>query len=143
MKKTILAVATVLLIFASCATSGVAYQEANHYFFRNDAPQRSPLKITSEAELDSCFGMAAVMGKNGQPTPIDFNKKFAIGVVLPITDTYTTLRPLSLKKENGKLVFTYEEKVGQKQSYSMQPMTLIIVDKKFQGDELEVRKVRK
>jgi len=112
----------------------VSYTEAKGYFVSNNLDSLPPSVITSEAELNKYFGMATVMGKNGKPTEIDFNKKYVIDVTLPVTDTATVMKPKSLKKAaNGDLTFTYVIKRGEKQSYSVQPLLMIIVDKKHSG----------
>ena len=65
----------------SCAVSKetVNYKEVKNYFYRNDAPKGEQLlKLTTQVEFDRYFGAAAFMGKNGQPTQIDFKKDFVI-----------------------------------------------------------------
>lgn len=113
----------------------VAYAEANHYFVRNDLKGLPPTTITTQQQFDDCFGMAAVMGKGGRPTPINFAQQFVIAVALPETEVQTTLTPVLLEQTNAhELTFTYRIKRGQKQSYTMQPLLLIIVDKKYEGN---------
>lgn len=113
----------------------VDYVEANHYFVRNDMKSLPPTTITTQQQFDSCFGMAAVMGKDGLPTSINFAHQFVIAVALPETDVQTVLTPVSLEQTNAReLTFTYRLKRGQKQTYTMQPLLLIIVDKKYEGN---------
>jgi hypothetical protein len=45
--------------------------------------------VTSQEAFDSLYHAAAVMGKDGAPTAIDFSKQFVIGVVLPLTNDHT------------------------------------------------------
>lgn len=127
-----------LALMSSCAsTSKVSFTEADHYHFRNDVKTPSSvLRITSKEQLESYFGYAAVMGKNGLPTHVDFSRQFVLAKVLPITNVYTEIKPVSLEPKDGKLIFTYEVKHGKKQSSSIQPMTLVIVDRKYVNYEV-------
>lgn len=124
--------------------ASVPYQVARNYFKRNDVADDSiPSKITSQEELLKYFGMAAVMGPNGQPTPIDFEKQFVIPVVRPVTDIVTELYPQSLIQEKSELTFTYREDLGEKTTFSMQPILLVIVNRSDLHDaNLPVRVVR-
>lgn len=113
-------------------TREVPFTEAKHYFLRNDVKKLPQGKITSEEQLLSLFGMAPVMGgKDALPTEIDFDKQFAITATVPETDVDTEIVPLSLRQENGNLMLAYQVKRGEKRSYTIQPMLLIVVDKKY------------
>ena len=88
----ILALAATLL--AACGQKKeIPYEIAHNYFVRNDVTALIPAKIVSLDEFERYFGVAAFMGKNGQPTPIDFEKQFAITTVLPETNHSTELPP--------------------------------------------------
>ena len=114
----------------------VPYTVANNYFVNNNIGDTvPPVKITSREELEKYFGMAAGMGKDGQPTPIDFSKQYVIAVVKPVTDTLTVLKPKSLKRnKKGNVVFTYKVKTKGTQSYSIRPLLMIVVDKTYDAD---------
>jgi len=114
---------------SSSASSTIPYAEAHHYFFRNDATIPESPVITTQEQFDSLFGMATTMGEGGKPTAIDFTKQFVIVVVVPATDIETELRPVSLTKNDDHLTFTYQCRQGEKISYTMQPLLLIVVDK--------------
>lgn len=74
------------------------------------------------------------MGKNGKPTVVDFTNQFAIAVVLPKTDTATSIQPVSLKKgKDNSMVFEYKVSLGNTQSYTIRPFLLLVIDKKFDG----------
>lgn len=78
--------------------------------------------------------MATRMGPDGKPTAIDFDTQFVIGVILPETDTMTTIEPVSLQKdEHGKLTFTYRKVVAQKLSATIRPSIQVIVSKTDDG----------
>lgn len=40
--------------------------------------------------------------------------------------------------ENGELVFTYSETVGEKQSWSMQPILLVKVSRKYETETVRI-----
>lgn len=111
-------------------SADIPFTEADHYFVKNTVKE-VPAKITSQAQLEKYFGMAAVMGEGGLPTSIDFTKQFAIAVDMPDTNIDTELIPVSLKKDGKKLLFIYKVKKGEQRSYTTHPFTLIIVSKEY------------
>ncbi len=130
MKRFLALFAAAMSLFACNSSSEVPFTEVKNYFFRNDATIPSSPKIDSQQQFESLFGAAAFMGKGGEPTEIDFEKEFVIAVVCPVTDVATELAAESLHKAGDKLVFTYRETRGERQSWSMQPVLLVKVDRK-------------
>lgn len=135
-----LGIVAVALTIASCstlskrqATRDVPYIVAQRYFLKNDVSQLPNGIITTEQEFYSLFGEAAVMGKNGRPTQINFQKQFVIAVTVPETNTDTNIEPVSLRREADALVLSYIVDKGEKRSYTIQPLLLIVVDKKYEG----------
>ena len=125
-----LVIATLLL--CSCASKkngNVAYVEAHGYFVRNDVTDIVPSYYTSQAEFDSVFGCAAMMGKDGMPTKIDFNKSNVIAVVGKETSRPTEYSPVSLKLRNDTIYLRYSIKKDISTSYIMVPSMLLIIDK--------------
>lgn len=126
-----------MLISSGCSAQHGAMSEetvpftvARNYFLNNNAPKPVPAKVNDKATFERLFGMATFMGRGGQPTPIDFQKEFVIAVALPESDRAVDLKPLSLKKVDGRLVFTYRQKTGEeRRSFTIQPLLLIVVDK--------------
>lgn len=115
--------------------SKIRYVVANHYFVRNDVKIFKNTKITTQEAFDKIFGCAAVMGKDGMPTSIDFAKQYVIAVIKPETDRPTTLIAKNLMKNaEGKIVFSYKALIGEKQTYTMVPSLIIVVDKTNTGD---------
>ena len=105
-----------------------------NYFVKNTLEKLDNPKIETAEMFNEIFGMATVMGKDGQPTEIDFKEQYVIAVILPDTDLETTMAPVSLQKdEKGKLTLTYKTLVGQKQSYIIRPFFAIAVDKTENG----------
>ena len=115
----------------------VAFEVAKNYFYKNDLDvlPASP-KITSEEAFNKFFGMATTMGENGKPTPIDFTKQFVLAIVLPVTDYDTEINPEKVEEKDNVLLYTYKVKTGEKQSYSIQPISIIILDKKYENKEV-------
>ena len=148
MKKIIFAF-TILLAMVACSNkqtmvvdnnidSGeVSFEVAKNYFFKNgkDILPANP-KITTEEEFSKLFGMATTMGKDGKPTPIDFGKQFVLAVVLPVTDFETEINPVKVEEKGDSLFYSYEVKTGEKQSFSIQPISIIILDKKYENKEI-------
>ena len=130
-----------LLSLASCnQVSDIPFEEMKNYFFRNDADiPESPL-IDSSEQFEELFGAAAFMGKNGQPTPVDFDREFVIAVVYPVVDFSVELAPESLRLEDGELVFTYLEATGEQQSWTMRPVLLVKVDRKYLKENVSLCK---
>jgi len=81
------------------------------------------------------------MGADGQPTPVDFGKEFVIAVVNPVTEFHTSLASESLQKTGGQLVFTYAETVGDKQTWTMQPVLLVKVDRQHETETVRLEKI--
>ncbi len=132
------------LLTASCATGNraVNYSEARNYFFRNDAKQPTELLIIhSQADLEQYFGEAAFMGKGGEPTKIDFSKQFVVAKVLPVTNHPTNISLRRIERNGDKhLTLVWHIAVNDTpQSYSMQPMKLVVLDKKYEGYRISER----
>lgn len=147
MKKVLLAFA-VLLGLVACTTnkatsaeksvvsSEVPFTVAEHYFFNKGQDIPVNPKITSEELFKQLFGMATVMGENGKPTKIDFSKQFVLAVVLPVTDINTEITPVKVEEKADTLFYHYDVKTGEKQSFSIQPLSIIILDKKYENKEI-------
>lgn len=147
MKKIIFAFA-MLLTMVACSEKQAAnvennvesrevfFEVANNYFFKKDCILPTNPKITTEENFSKLFGMATTMGKNGKPTPIDFSKQFVLAIVLPVTDFATEINPVKVEEKGDSLLYSYEVKTGEKQSYSIQPVSIIILDKKYENKEV-------
>lgn len=147
MKKVLLAFA-VLLGLVACTTnkatsaeksvvsSEVPFTVAEHYFFNKGQDIPVNPKITSDELFKQLFGMATVMGENGKPTEIDFSKQFVLAVVLPVTDINTEINPVKVEEKGDTLFYHYDVKTGEKQSFSIQPLSIIILDKKYENKEI-------
>lgn len=144
MKKKILFFMTaVVLVMSSCAGGRqVEWTLADRYFVNNNAPKQTSLKFTSQQQFDQYFGMAAAMGKDGQPTPIDFSRQMVVAKIFPVTDVRTEVKPLGLTRlDDGRIELRYQVSIGQRQSYTTQPFLLLIVDKKYADSEFIERRI--
>jgi len=116
----------------------VAFIIAQNYFFRNGQSIPANPKITTSKEFNQLFGMATTMGEEGKPTEIDFSKQFVLATVLPVTDTATEILPIKLEEKNDTLYYSYDIKIGEKLSFSIQPLSIIILDKKYENKPIVV-----
>lgn len=130
-------------MLAACGQKkDVPFEVAHNYFVRNDVTEPIPAKIASQDEFERYFGMAAFMGKKGQPTPIDFETQFVIAVVLPETSHSTELRAESLSDDGQKLTFTYHVDVADKENtWTQVPVLLIVVDRQYERDIVELNNI--
>lgn len=136
----------IILLAAMLAACGqkkdVPFEVAHNYFVRNDVTEPIPAKIASQDEFERYLGMAAFMGKKGQPTPIDFETQFVIAVVLPETSHSTELRAESLSDDGQKLTFTYHVDVADKENtWTQVPVLLIVVDRQYERDIVELNNI--
>ena len=147
MKKILIAFAA--LVIAACgnkqavvsaeggdASNEVAFEVAKNYFFKNNQEIPSSPKITTSEEFGKLFGMATTMGNDGMPTEIDFTKQFVLAVVLPVTDYATEINPVKVTEKGDSLLYDFEVKKGEKQTYSIQPVSIIVLDKKYENKEV-------
>lgn len=142
MKRILLFLACAAALIACAGPKDVPYTELDHYFFKNGQEVPDNPKIDTEEAFATLFGMATVMGESGKPTPVDFDKEFVIAVVNPVTEYETELEPESLRLENGELVFTYDETVGERQSWTMRPVLLVKVSREYEAETVRVEASR-
>ncbi len=139
--KKLFTLALIAMLFAACGQKkDIPFEQTHNYFVRNDVTEPVPAKIGSHDQFERYFGMAAFMGKKGQPTPIDFNTQFAIAVVLPETNHSTELHAESLTDDGSKLTFTYCIDVADKENtWTRVPILLIFVDRQYERDSVELK----
>ena len=140
-----------LVVFAACDSkpvmTEVPYTKLQNYFFRNDAQIPTNPKIDTREQFDSLFGMATLMGSNGQPTAVDFKRQFVISVVLPVTNRQTDLYDEQLRSYkdllgHSHLDFWYSAERGSDTlSYKMQPVLLIAVDRQHDAEHISLSEV--
>lgn len=120
-----------------CKSNEVAFSVAKNYFFKNNPKglPESP-KITSEEAFNELFGMATTMGENGKPTVIDFTQQFVLAIVLPATDIDTEINPVKVEEKGDSLFYAFEVKKGEKLTYNVKPISIIILDKEYEDKEV-------
>lgn len=121
--------------------SRVALTEVRNYFHRNDAPLPSEPLITTQQEFDKQFGTAAFMGRDGQPTKVNFRKQAVVAIVLPETNTETDIDSVCLNVTGKKqLTLSYLVRRGTRnRSYTAQPIRLMAIARKYAGYEVSVK----
>ena len=140
MKNTIIAF-TMLLLLVACDSKGpkeVPFTVAERYFFNNGQEIPSDPKITTEEAFKTFFGMATVMGEGGKPTPIDFDKQFVLAVVLPTTTISTDITPKKVEVTEDYINYSYDIVCGKELSYTIQPVSIIILDKKYRDKQVNL-----
>lgn len=119
---------------ASCGStnSSIGYKEASRYFVRNDVKDYSPRLLQSAEELNRFFGTAPVMGKDGMPTNIDFQKYNVAALIDKETNVDTDLKVSSIKKVENQVVVKYQViRKGSPRSFSTVPCRLLLIEKKY------------
>lgn len=132
MKRFLIFLAAVLSFICCQTETAIPFSVARNYFVRSDADVPENVRITDQATFEGVFGMAAFMGRDGQPTSIDWDREFVIAVVKPVTDVETVMEPLSLIKKGESLVLSYSLVSGQDISYTIRPFFIIVVDKQWE-----------
>lgn len=115
----------------------ISYIKANRYFVNNtlENKQVEYLKLTCQKDFDKYFGPSPVMGKNGEPTKIDFKKSFVLAIVGQVTDKETTFEVTSLKEKQNTIELKYRIKQDVvSRDYAIHPFEMIVVDNIYDKD---------
>ena len=109
----------------------ISFEELNNYFVRNtvNVDKERHLFINNQEEFSSYFGEAAVMGRNGQPTKVDFKTQYVVAILLPPTNRETSVAIYDVAMVDTTAVIKYRVKKGNSMSYTMQPFTMVALDK--------------
>lgn len=108
---------------------------ARNYFVKNTISEAQNLKIESQEQFDSFFGIASIMDSTETFVPIDFTKQFVLAIVLPASEFQTTIDLVSLKRgKNGSAHLTYCVFEKEIQSFSSQQAMIIVVDKRMKRE---------
>lgn len=150
MKKTLILsfVALALaVVMSSCAVNlgGVTanYNNMGNYYVNNSFPDGThKLVIQNQQEFENIFGDAAVMGRNGQPTRVNFNRQFVVAVILPVTNRQTVIETALVRRLGDRLYFSYIIDEGHATSYTMRPFTAVVVDRNEPSDVVFQRVTR-
>lgn len=147
MKQVVLALITVAMLVGCSPLSKIEkegypinYTElANYYVLNNvDVSKTQRLVINSQQTFEAYFGEAAVMGRNGQPTIVNFKTQYVLAVVLPETDRQTEVIPGEVVQNGNTIVMNYRVNKGAKTTYRMVPFAAIAIDKPINDTQMEI-----
>ncbi len=147
MKQVALALITVAMLVGCSPLSKIEkegypinYTElANYYVLNNvDVSKTQRLVINSQQTFEAYFGEAAVMGRNGQPTMVNFKTQYVLAVVLPETDRQTEVIPGEVVQNGNAIVMNYRVNKGAKTSFRMVPFAAIAIDKPVNDTQMEI-----
>ena len=139
--KTLVAVLTMLATTMAVHASGkqVSFKVLRNYFHNSNAPALSSPLITNKQTFDEQFGMAAFMGKGGQPTPVDFGKSAVLAIVLPETNKAVDIDSVMVTESGKKeLTLAYTVHEGAEQSFYIRPIRLMAINKKYKSYQVKV-----
>ena len=109
-------------------TNNIDNLKAEGYFFKTGQPiPTDAIVIQTKEDFEKRFGYATTMSR--RPTEIDFEKQAVIAIVLPETDCATEIKIDSVTSKGDDLEVLYSVQVGEKQSYTIQPLSMILVNK--------------
>lgn len=132
-----------LVLLSSCGdrkpsreydAASIPFETARGYFLRNDVKiAEVPQKITSKETLLRYFGMATVMGPEGKPSAIDFDRSFVIPILYPPTNRKTRIAVESFTCTTSDAMHLKVKSIRGKEalSYTSLPCQLLIVDASF------------
>lgn len=139
--KTLVAMLTMLAttMTVNAADKLVNFTVLRNYFRNNDVPALASPLITDKKSFDEQFGMAAFMGKGGQPTPVNFKKSAVLAIVLPETNKDIDIDSVTVT-ETGKneLTLAYTVHEGVERSYYTKPLQLMAINKKYKSYKVKV-----
>lgn len=147
MKQVVLALITVAMLVGCSPLSKIEkegypinYTELANYYVLNNVDVSKPqrLVINSQQTFEAYFGEAAVMGRNGQPTMVNFKTQYVLAVVLPETDRQTEVIPGEVVQNGNTVVMNYRVNKGAKTSYRMVPFAAIAIDKPVNDTQMEI-----
>lgn len=125
---------------AAASAKPVKFTEVKRYFHNNDAPLPKNVLITTQADFDSQFSPAAVMGKDGQPTVLDFKRQAVLAIVLPETDKAAEIKDVKLVSiGKNQLQLSYTAEYGARHGYTTQPVYLMAIDGKYRTSKVSVK----
>ncbi len=113
----------------------IPYIEAKGYFIKNTVKENQYINpiIKSQKKFQELFGAATVMGSNGKPTDIDFNKQYVVAVIGKTTNKACVINPISLIKKNKTIILNYNITESKETlSYYSRPLLLLIIDNSHQ-----------
>lgn len=125
---------TIKLSCDNARVTSVEFKLANRYFVKNtveDGVLTIPA-IRSEEELMKYFGTAPTLGKDGEPTTIDFTNEYVLAVIDSITnEAPINLEAISLTKTTDQLNFVYSKSSQEKTGSEFRYLLLLVIPKQY------------
>ena len=117
----------------------INYTELNNYYVRSGVVSKKIQRVVfdNETEFQQYFSEAAVMGRNGQPTPVNFKTQYVLAIILPVTDKDTQVIPAEISQVDNTVIVNYRVKKGKKLGYNIIPYTAVAIDKPEVASEIE------
>lgn len=117
------------------ADLAIPYSIASDYSLKENAniKQFKDYKITTQKEFERYFEVAS-KEKSNQVTSIDFSKQYALVVVGKATKKSSVYDVNYLKAKGSGILLSYNIEEGEKVKNAQQPVLILVVDKKYQGD---------
>lgn len=112
----------------------IPYTLAKNYFINNTITSGVPIKITTAKDFEKYFGLASFMGKDGEPTKINFDEEYIAVVDYGETDKKVEIIPQKLYRNDNKIILEYAIKEGNRQGYISRPFQIWIISKKYNGE---------
>jgi len=124
-------------------TAKVPYIEAKNYFVKRGAVLPEDGKVNTQLEFENLFGMAAVMGDDGRPTEIDFERQFVIALTVPPSRQDIEIDDEELLDDGKTLTLEYSiDRDEEVRSYESQPLLIVVVDRKYERENIVLRQVK-
>lgn len=119
---------------ANIVGNAISFKIADNYFVNNTVDNQLIYlpNISDDEQFNTYFGPAAVMGENGLPSDINFEKEYATAIIYPSTNELPNLKVESVTNNNGVITVLYSAKQvepGEK----WREGTILILDKKDVG----------
>ncbi|MBO7609059.1 MAG: hypothetical protein J6S96_02500 [Muribaculaceae bacterium] len=117
----------------------INYTELNNYYVRSGVVSKKIQRVVfdNETEFQQYFSEAAVMGRNDQPTPVNFKTQYVLAIILPVTDKDTQVIPAEISQVDNTVIVNYRVKKGKKLGYNIIPYTAVAIDKPEVDLEIE------
>lgn len=115
------------------------YTELLNYYVKSGVVSKKIQRVVfdNETHFQQYFGEAAVMGRNGQPTPVNFKTQYVVAIILPVTDKDTQVIPAEISQVENTVIVNYRVKKGKKLGYNTIPFTAVAIDKPEVDSEIE------
>lgn len=120
-------------------TDQIPFSEAKRYFVNNTYKEIGVNKITTQEEFNAIFSPAPVMGKDGEPTAIDFSNSYVLTIIEAESNKTPEIIVNALKQEGNGILLDYSIVEKEETTFTVKPALILIIDNKFQGEVKSVK----